>query len=307
MHAGRKWGRMAGVIDWDDIRVCLAVERAKTLSQAGVLLGLNATTVSRRLLALEETLGTRLFDRMPDGLHATEAGRQLIERGLRMEQEMLGLSRDLAGEDQRLEGRVRITSTEMMATRFIAPHLGKFQERYPDIELELVCTGSKLDLSRREADLSLRLTRPQEDRLIIKRLAPVDMGLYASQPYLDRWGRPELDFMGHAVILFADVRAFALENRWLEETLGAARIALRSNSVSAVYASCIAGAGIALLPRIVADRDVRLLRIRNQGPEPRWIWQAVHEDLAQTAKIRAVSSFLGEVLRPSEEAVEPAL
>jgi len=298
---------MACVIDWDDIRVCLAVQRAKTLSQAGLLLGLNATTVSRRLLGLEEALGTRLFNRMPDGLQATEAGRQLIERALRMEQEMLGLSRELVGEDQRLEGNVRITATEMMATRFIAPHLGKFRERYPDIALELICTSGKLDLSRREADLSLRLSRPQEDRLVIKRLAPVGMGLYASQPYLDRLGRPEHNFTEHAVILFADVHAFSLENRWLESTIGDARIALRSNSVSAVYASCIAGAGIALLPRIVADRDVRLLRIRDNGPEPRWIWQAVHEDLAQSARIRAVSSFLGEVLRPSDEPVEPTL
>jgi DNA-binding transcriptional LysR family regulator len=285
------------VIDWDDIRVCLAVHRARTFAQAGALLGLNATTVARRLSALEETLGSKLFERRPEGCVPTEVCLRLVERAERMEQEMLALSRDLAGSDQSLEGKVRITATEMMATRFIAPHLGRFRERHPTLELELVCTSERLDLSRREADISLRLSRPEEDQLVIKRLASVNLGLYAARKYIDSHGMPE-SFAGHHAIFFADVRGFARENAWLENTLKGARVSLRSDSVSSVYGACVASAGIALLPRIVADRDGRLLRIGEEGPEPRFIWQAVHQDLAQTARIRAVSAYLAEIFEP---------
>jgi DNA-binding transcriptional LysR family regulator len=210
---------------------------------------------------------------------------------------MLALSRDLAGGDQRLEGKVRITATEMIATRFIAPHLGRFRARYAELELELICTSERLDLSRREADISLRLARPEEDQLVIKRLAAVDLGLYASRAYVDAHGLPE-SFQGHLAIYFADARGFARENAWLGQTLEGARVSLRSDSVSSVYGACVAGAGIALLPRIVADRDGRLLRIREEGPEPRFIWQAVHQDLAQAARIRAVTAFLAEIFEP---------
>jgi DNA-binding transcriptional LysR family regulator len=285
------------VIDWDDIRICLAVERARTFAQAGALLGLNATTVARRLSALEESLGAKLFERRPEGCVATELCARLLARGERMEAEMLALSRDLAGGDQRLEGKVRITATEMMATRFIAPHLGRFRARCPELELELVCTSERLDLARREADISLRLARPEEDQLVIKRLAAVDLGLYAARGYVEEHGQPE-SFAGHHAVFFADVRSFARENAWLEQTLQGARVALRSDSVSSVYGACVGGAGIALLPRIVADRDGRLVRIREHGPEPRFIWQAVHQDLAQAARIRAVTAFLAEIFTP---------
>jgi DNA-binding transcriptional LysR family regulator len=286
------------MIDWNDMRICLAVSRAGNWAQAGALLELNATTVSRRLVALEERLGARLFDRTPDGCVATEAGLRLLSRAERMEQEMLGMTRDLEGEDQRLDGRVRITATEMMATRFIAPHLARLRSRYPALEVELLCTRSQLDLGRREADISLRLARPDEEQLVIKRLAAVELALYASQRYVGERGLPDGELAGHDVVYFAELRAFSRENQWLEQALAGARVAVRSNSVSTVYASCIGGAGIALLPRIVADRDPRLVRVREAGPEPRWIWQAMHQDLAQTARMRAVSAFLAEIFTP---------
>lgn len=287
------------MIDWDDMRLCLAVARARTWAQAGSALALNATTVSRRVSALEERLGTRLFDRTPDGCTPTEAGTRLLARAERMESEMLALSRDLVGEDQRLDGRVRIAATEMIATRFIAPFLAPFRERYPALEVELICTRERVDLARREADISLRLARPDEDQLVIKRLAPVNLGLYASETYLAAHGMPSEGFAGHLAIFFAELRAFARENTWLEQALADAQVAVRANSVSAVYAACVCGAGIALLPRLVADRDRRLVRISDHGPEPRWIWQAMHQDLAQSARMRAVSAFLAEVCTPA--------
>jgi DNA-binding transcriptional LysR family regulator len=293
------------MIDWNDMRVCLAVQRAGSWAQAAALLELNATTVSRRLVALEERLGARLFDRTPDGCVPTEAGLRLLARAERMEQEMLGVTRDLAGDDQRLDGRVRITATEMMATRFVAPHIHRLRARYPLLEVELSCTRERLDLGRREADVSLRLTRPEEDQLVIKRLAPVELALYVSQGYIARRGLPADDLSGHDAVHFAELRAFSRENEWLERELCGASVSVRSNSVSTVYASCVGGAGIALLPRIVADRDSRLVRVREAGPEPRWIWQAMHQDLAQTARMRAVSAWLAEIFTPPPAAAHP--
>jgi DNA-binding transcriptional LysR family regulator len=188
----------------------------------------------------------------------------------------------------------------MLATRFIAPHLERFAAQHPEITLELSCTNRSVSLARREADVALRLSRPREVDVITKRLASVHLALYAAPAYLQRRGTPadaERTLHGHSLILFADLPMFAVENAWLEARAQGAHVAVRSDSVSSIYAAAVAGAGIALLPRAVADSDPKLVRIATASePEPRTIWQAVHADLQRSARIRAVLAFLAEVL-----------
>ena len=291
--------KLQAMFNWDDVRYFLTLHRQATLAAAGTALSLDPTTVGRRLVKLEEGLGARLFDRTPTGYVLTEAGHRLLPRAERIEREALGVERDVAGEDQKLEGIVRLTATEMLTTRFIAPHLRRFRERYPEIQLELHCTNLDVNLARREADIALRLARPTQEDLIIKRLSFIDLGLYASLDYVDRMGLPKGSLAGHQLIMFANTRPFRRENEWLAARMDGAHIALRSDSVSAIYSATAAGAGIALLPCLVADHDRHLVRVPQDGaPEPRQIWQAVHKDLRDSARIRAVLDFIGKTMRP---------
>jgi DNA-binding transcriptional LysR family regulator len=288
------------MLDWDDLRHFLAVYRSGTLAGAAAELQVNPTTVGRRLSGFEASLGTVLFERTTAGYVPTDAALRLLPRAEAMEEQALAVSRSVAGEDARLAGVVRITATEMLATRFLAPNLQAFRAQYPEIEIELICTSQALSLAKGEADVLLRLARPREEHLVIRRVCVIELGLYASPSYLERrpvrWNETQrVD--GHETIFFADRRAFARENDWFQDILGTGDIALRSDSVSAAYSACAGGVGIALLPCIVADRDPALVRIGPRvGPQPREVWLGVHRDLKNSARIRAVLDFLATVV-----------
>jgi DNA-binding transcriptional LysR family regulator len=294
------------MIDWDDLRYFLAIHRAGTLAKAASQLGINATTAGRRLSNLEEQMKARLFDRTPEGYVLTVTGRDLLAHVERMESAAVGAEHEVSGRDQQPSGKVRLSATEMIATRFITPYLPAFSEAYPDLTLELECTNRTVSLTRREADVALRLARPHEDNVVTRRLARVSLALYASYRYIEQYGPPadpEHSLAGHKIVAFANARPFALENDWLAARGAGARIVLRSDSVSSIYAATVAGLGVALLPVAVADMDGRLVRIDTQtAPEPRTIWQAVHSDLQRSARVRAVLDFLASVLeKPSSE------
>lgn len=310
---------MQEVIDWDDVRFFLAIHRHGTLAGAASALGLDATTVGRRLARLEQTVDARLFDRTARGYVATAAGTRILPRAEKIEREVLAAMRDVEGEDQRLAGHVRLAATEMLSTRFIAPHLHHFHRKYPEIRLELACTNREVDLGRREADVALRLARPHQDDLVVKRLFVIDLALYAAHDYLATMGTPsagtEGGFTGHRFVGFADTRAFRRENEWIDEHTAGAEVVLRSDSVSSIMSAAIAGVGIALLPCKVADDEPALARVPVPvggatpfvGPDPRVVWQAVHRDLIGAARIRAVLDFLGRLLAAAEpQAARPS-
>jgi DNA-binding transcriptional LysR family regulator len=290
------------MLDWDDLRYFLAVQRARTLAGASARLGINATTVGRRLSALEEQVGARLFDRTPTGYLLTASGQDLVERAERMESEALAAERSVVGADQRRGGIVRVSVTEMLATRFVAPRLASFHDTNPEITLELNCTNRSVHLGRREADIALRLSRPSEENVVTRQLAKIPLCLYAARSYVDTWGLPpdpERSLRGHRVLMFADHRGFRIENQWLDQRRDGARVVLRSDSVSSLYSAAVAGVGIGLLPRRVAENDRSLVPLETESePEPRVIWQTVHVDLQRSARIRAVLDFLQGTLRP---------
>ena len=290
------------MIDWDDLRYFLAVHRQGSLARAAATLGINATTVGRRLQALEERFGARLFDRQREGHVLAPAGRALLAHAEQMEAEAHAVERELIGADARAEGVVRVSVTEMLATRFIAPRLHELAARHPGITIDLQCTMRPVSLVRRDADIVLRLARPEEPNLVTKRLADIVLGLYASAAYLERRGAPadaERSLRGHDVVAFAAARAFAVENDWLEPRLDGARLVLRSDSVSSLFGAVVGGVGIGLLPVVVAAAEPGLRRLATRtSPAPRVVWQTVHEDLQRSARVRAVLEFLGELIRP---------
>lgn len=295
---------------WDDVRFFLAVKREGNLARASSVLRMDATTVGRRLGQLENELGARLFDRSSRGFTLTAAGRRLMPRAETIEREALALARDLSGEDAKLEGHVRLSATEMLTTRFIAPYLDKFHRRYPGIVLDLNCTNRDVDLTRGEADIALRLARPRQENIVVKKLLSIELGLYASRGYVERFGMPAPGRLAeHRFILFADKPNFRRENEWVMRHVGAGKIAMRSDSVSSIVSAAIGGLGIAMVPVLVAELDGELVRTPLTGsPEPRVVWQAVHRDLIGAARVRAVLDFLGRLLTsPAKPAlVRPA-
>lgn len=289
------------MFNWDDLRYFLVLSRVGTLSAAGGELMLDPTTVGRRLVKLEEQIGVQLFKKARGRYVPTEGGMLLLPWAERMEREAFGAEREVVGGDQRREGVVKLAATEMLATRFIARHLPRFSELCPDIELDLICTNGDVSLARREADIALQLSRPKHDELIIKKLASIDLGAYASSTYVERHGFPSEIPNGHRLILFANKHPFLSENSWIQSRIVGAGVSARADCVSALYSAAVAGSGIALLPCLVADLDPRLVGIPLEGsPEPRQIWQAVHADLKKTARVRAVLDFLAEIFAPGQ-------
>lgn len=286
------------MLDWNDLRYFLAVHRAGTLAGAAASLDINATTVGRRVGALEEQLEVRLFDRTPEGWKLTPAARDLLEHAERMEQEAFALERDVRGADQRVTGTVRIATSEVLATRFLAPKLARFADLNPGLTIELTCSPFSVSLSRGEADMVLQLSRPREDDVVVRALSEFQMSLYASRVYVARRGAVTADTLaGHRLLLFAAAPPFAMENGWFQPRLAGTEVVLRSDSVSSLFAAAVAGMGVALLPRIVADLEPELVRFPiDPAPEPKRMWQGVHRDLVKTARIARVTAFLAEAV-----------
>ena len=286
--------------DWGDLRHFLAVARDGSLAAAARSLGVDATTVGRRLVALEESLGARLFDRTPGGLVLTAAGRSIRSAVEEMEAGALAVERRAGGEDARLEGVVRITLTEAFAVDVVLPGFGPFRERHPGIEVRFLTDYGSLDLARREADIAIRLTRPQDDTLVARKVGEIAIAPYASEAYLERHGPPDLanGWATHDVIGYAEAAVKWPEARWLAASAPEARVAVRCNSLLSVVAATRAGLGVGVMPCLCGDREPELRRVAPLLTTLRRdIWLVVHPDLQHNARVRATLHFLAELVQ----------
>ena len=278
-------------LDWDDLRYFLAIARRHSLSAAARELRVTQSTMGRRLDGLESRLGVKLLKRTPNGYVLTSAGKRVLVNTERMEIEALSLERKVGGCDVRLDGNVRVTTVETLGATILTRLLAEFQRRLPGISLELVMDNRTLSLSKRDADIAVRLARPQQQDLIVKKVGNVAFALYASKAYLKQHGAP--DFVagceGHSVIALHDEIPSFPDAQWLAKLTSKAKIVLSSNSRYSHLEAAVEGAGMACLPRYLADRHKTLVRLKTPGGAPlREIWLAVHKDTRQTARVRAV-------------------
>ena len=300
-------------LDWDDLKSFLAIARARTLSGAARELGLRQSTMSRRLVALEQRAGARLLQKTPTGFELTPLGEAVLGNAERMEAEAIAIERAVMGRDVALSGLVRITTVDTLAAYLIPPAVAALRCQHPDICVEVVADGRALSLSRREADIALRLTRFEGHELVARKIAVLHSGLYASPAYLDRYpwlpaSAPD-DGSAHHLITTLEDQAHLPESRWLAARFPRARIALRSNDREVHLNALKAGVGIGLLSSILAARAHELVELVPPAQLPaRDLWMGVHQDLRFMPRIRAtMDAIIGEIARQgkSGEGISP--
>ncbi len=289
----------ARMFDWDDARYFLAVARLGSLSRAGRLLGVQQTTVGRRIAALEVALAARLFERTPAGWQPSPAGLAFRERAERIEAEATAAERQVGGDESRAAGRVRITAPQALGFHFIVPLLARLRAEKPEIVVELVAENASLNLARGEADLALRFGRPPQQRLVMRRLGAVENGLYASRGYLARAGAVRGPTLGrHDFVDFDEGFVQRETPAWVAQRLRGARCVLRVNGTTGILEAVRANLGVGLLPCWLADEDVELERVLPEQALAQELWLIVHHDLRRAARVRIVTDFLVAALTP---------
>lgn len=296
-------------VDWDNLRVFIELHRSGTLAAAGRVLGMDPTTVGRRIERLEADLGGKLFVHTPDGFELADLGRHILASTEQVERHAIAVQRQAAGEHVRMEGNVRITCSSGMGAYMIVPQLPRFRAAHPRIEVELLTGYQLADIARREADLAVRVTADGAavplsgggaDEIIARQISRLGFGLYASQDYIDRRGglrgRAAAPLAGHDVIAPTSLAAGSPVARWITEHARDATVSIRCDDQPSIMAAARAGFGIALLTRHIADTDPGLRRLdQGDGLFFRQIWLLVHRDLQHTARIVAMRDFLTEV------------
>jgi DNA-binding transcriptional LysR family regulator len=282
-------------VDWDDLRTCLAVARSGSRTEAARNLGVSYSPVSRRLAALEEGLGARLFDREASGYAPTPVGVEMLESARRMEAEFEALSRRVRGQDARLSGRIRVATTVALATSFM-PELAGFSRRFADIEIDLLSTPEPAELAMREAEVALLVTDRPPPSLVGRRLAKLPSALYAAKGYLAEHPAT-LELPAHVWVGWEDGMAHIPAARWMREHVPHARVACRVSTGTALRAAVQQGVGVAHLLCFLADEETGLERLR--APEPALetgLWLLTHEDLRATGRVRVFLDFMAEAV-----------
>jgi DNA-binding transcriptional LysR family regulator len=286
---------MHSAMDWDDLRVVLAVFREGTLSGAARSLGVTHSTVFRRLGAIEERIGVRLFERFRDGYSPTPSGETAAASASRLEDEVVTLERKLSGQDLRPSGTVRLTTTDTLGA-LLMRHLTAMRALHPEIQLEIVISNAMANLTRREADIALRPTPAPSELLVGRRVADIAHAIYGSHAYLSR--RDGKDLSAHDWIGLDDTLASTVIGRWMHQNVRATQIVCRVDALPALRDAADAGVGLAMLPCYVGDLAPALRRItpRALAEARSALWLLTHDDLKRTARIRATLEFLAKAL-----------
>ena len=261
-------------------------------------MGVDHSTVSRRLSQLEEMLDTRLFDRSPRGFTPTAAAIALVPGAERVEAAVLAAADGIDGLGRSIDGTVRLATPEIFGTYLVAPNVPRLAARHPGLSLELSPESRSVSLSKREADIAIMLGRPPRGRLVVRKLTDFRLGLYASRSYLDH-ARPVTcrdDLAGHGFVSYIDDLVASPELVVLDQIAPEAHVLFRSSSSTAQQAAVASGIGLGVLHALAAERDKRLVRLLADDVEVvRSYWLVVHSDLSRSPRIRAVMAFLDEL------------
>lgn len=285
-------------VNWDDVRIFLAVARAGQILGAARRLGINHATVSRRVAALEADLKVRLFRRLTTGSELTPAGARFLEVAERMEAEMIAARADLAADGDEVSGTVRIGAPDGFGVAYLAPRLGALTSQYRDLSVQLVPVPRSFSLSRREADIAITVDRPSEGRLVAGKLVDYTLGLYASKHYAAEHGLPARaeDLTAHGLVGYvADLvidPALDYAPEFSPDWNARFSVSSALGQVEAVRA----GAGIGILHSFIARDHDDLIRVDAIPSIRRAYWLVYHESVRPLRRIQAVSSFISRIV-----------
>lgn len=285
-------------MNWDHAKIFLAVARAGQILSAAGRLGLDHATVTRRLNALEADLGPKVVERRPTGCTLTSVGEQLLPIAERVESEFLKAQAMLGGTDLRLEGTVRIGAPDAFGTYFLAPRLPALAEAHPDLILQLVPLPRTFSLSRREADIAIILDRPEEGRLVGRKLTDYSLGVYAAPDYLARTGPvvTREDLKDRTLVTYVHDLAYSSGLDYMDALAGACARRFECASAVGQMAAVEAGGGVAILHDYAAAGR-GLVRILPEIRFERAYWLVMHADMRDLRRIAETDRFIAEAVR----------
>jgi DNA-binding transcriptional LysR family regulator len=282
--------------DWEDIRHFVTLAREGTLSAAARRLGVDHATVARRVAALETSTGLKLVDRRPRTTTLTGDGERIAAVAAPMEEAAFALGRAAQAAKGGIDGEVSISAPPNFASSVIAPQLVRLRGHHPGIRIRLIGEKRRASLSRREADVALRLLRPVESGLFVRKIGSFGFSLYGAPAYLEKTPPHALAFIGYDASM-----AGSPQEVWLGTIIGEREVVLRTNDLETQVAAARSGLGIAALPHYLGDGDPRLQRhVVTQRPISRDVWLVVHRDLRQVPAVRAVMEFLAGCVRQQQ-------
>jgi DNA-binding transcriptional LysR family regulator len=275
-------------LDWDDLRLFLAIARAGTLTAAAEALKLSQPTAGRRLRGLEEACGCALFQRTPFGLKPTDEGELMLRHAARIEAETLAISREFLGAEDGLHGQLRLSSSDWFAARILGPAAAQFTLQHPGVSFEIIGDHRLLSLERREADLAFRFQAFDGPDLIRRHFVHIRYALYASPAYLAKKGPVDWNAPGdrHGLITMDSQFDHLADVVWLRKLMPDSPIVLRSNGRETQASACAAGAGLAVLPRCIGDALGLTVLRPPAGPPGRDVWLGYHHDLKRLKRLR---------------------
>jgi DNA-binding transcriptional LysR family regulator len=290
-------------MDWDDIKVFEAVAAAATLTAAARRLNVSVATVSRRLDALELALGLRLVERTPEGIRLTADGAGLIDTVRSAATAMEGVRRRADALKAGEMHPIRVSATEPIAAEILAPALPDLIRRLPNIRIDLSVTTEVVSLAFRSVDIALRLAQPKGDSLLVQRLPPFRLGLYATRDYLGRTAPESVDLPAARLLTYDDRYGPIAEVIWIQSMGLSEASRIRTSSTRALLMATLSGAGIGLLPEIFAQKYEQLVRIPTRAPIPdRDIWLMSHKDLRRSHNHRIVRAWILQTLHAAGRA-----
>lgn len=275
-------------LDWNDVRFFLAVARAGTLAAAAQTLAVDQTTVGRRLAALEEAVGHRLFERTRRGLLPTAVGQRVRAAAETMADAAGDFEVAARSHDARTLETVRVASTHTLAEHFLIPAIANLRRDAPFVDVELRTGWACVNLLRGEADVAVRLVRPTHPRLVARKVADFALRAYASRAYTAARGLPRADFRGHDVVAYSEALAAASQLTLGGIDASDARIVLQSNSGSALTRAIHDGIGVGELPSFVGDADPHLVRVCADHERRYSVYVVTHEERRRVRSVRAV-------------------
>ncbi|MGO4567405.1 LysR family transcriptional regulator [Rhizobium sp. 2YAF20] len=285
-------------MDWDDVRMFLAVARTGQILAASKRLGVNHATLSRRVTTLEERLKARLLVRRTNGCELTSEGEIFLHAAERMETEMLRAQASVGHLDSSISGTVRIGAPDGFGVSFLAPRLGRLIARHPELRIQLVPVPRSFSLSQREADIAITLERPEQGRLISSKLTDYTLGLYASKGYLEDAGTPTgvEDLKNHPRIGYVEDLIFTASLDFTGEVMRSWDASFEISTSIGQTEAVRSGAGIGILHDYIARRFPELIRILPDIAIRRGYWTTYHESARDLVRVRTVVDYLQELV-----------